>query len=364
MGRPPCCDKVGVKKGPWTPEEDIMLVTYVQEHGPGNWRSVPTNTGLRRCSKSCRLRWTNYLRPGIKRGNFTDQEEKMIIQLQALLGNKWAAIASYLPERTDNDIKNFWNTHLKKKLKKLQSGSSDNSTISSTKNGFSSSSAISKGQWERRLQTDIKTAKQALQDALTLDGSKPSPVLPDSCTSPDLNPGKPGNNNGLSSSSCTTYASSCENIARLLQGWVKTPSSSSVKSEQSKSSSTQHSFYNAAATATTPADCTSSDETPSAESKTGIDLTEAFESLFGFQSLVESSTSSEFSPASGSPEASIFQDESKPDLVGVGVQEHQNPQQIPPFSMLEKWLLDEGAIQAKLDLANFPFEEESASLFQ
>ncbi|CAI0453397.1 unnamed protein product [Linum tenue] len=89
MGRPPCCDKGGVKKGPWTPEEDILLVSYVQEHGPGNWRAVPTHTGLLRCSKSCRLRWTNYLRPGIKRGNFTDHEEKMIIHLQALLGNRY-----------------------------------------------------------------------------------------------------------------------------------------------------------------------------------------------------------------------------------------------------------------------------------
>ncbi|KAB1994699.1 hypothetical protein ES319_D13G115400v1 [Gossypium barbadense] len=120
MGRSPCCDKVGIKKGPWTPEEDILLVSYVQEHGPGNWRLVPTNTGLQRCSKSCRLRWTNYLRPGIKRGNFTPHEEGMIIHLQALLGNKWAAIASYLPQRTDNDVKNYWNTHLKKKLKKFQ----------------------------------------------------------------------------------------------------------------------------------------------------------------------------------------------------------------------------------------------------
>ncbi|KAJ6811958.1 myb-related protein 306-like [Iris pallida] len=140
MGRPPCCDKVGVKKGPWTPEEDILLVSYIQDHGPGNWRAVPTNTGLLRCSKSCRLRWTNYLRPGIRRGNFTDHEEKLIIHLQALLGNRWAAIASYLPERTDNDIKNYWNTHLHKKLKKLEA------------NGVSSSSShqpISKGQWER-----------------------------------------------------------------------------------------------------------------------------------------------------------------------------------------------------------------------
>ncbi|CAI9754772.1 unnamed protein product [Fraxinus pennsylvanica] len=133
MGRPPCCEKVGIKKGPWTPEEDIILVSYIQEHGPGNWRSVPINTGLLRCSKSCRLRWTNYLRPGIKRGNFTPHEEGMIIHLQALLGNKWAAIASYLPQRTDNDIKNYWNTHLKKKISKFHSTldpqTASNSTI-------------------------------------------------------------------------------------------------------------------------------------------------------------------------------------------------------------------------------------------
>ncbi|RLM69525.1 transcription factor MYB30-like [Panicum miliaceum] len=81
--------------------------------------------GLMRCSKSCRLRWTNYLRPGIKRGNFTPHEEGIIIHLQALLGNKWAAIASYLPQRTDNDIKNYWNTHLKKKVKRLQQPAGD-----------------------------------------------------------------------------------------------------------------------------------------------------------------------------------------------------------------------------------------------
>ncbi|KAH7833261.1 hypothetical protein Vadar_004572 [Vaccinium darrowii] len=163
MGRPPCCDKEGVKKGSWTPEEDISLVSYIQEHGPGNWRSVPTNTGLLRCSKSCRLRWTNYLRPGIKRGNFSDCEEKMIIHLQALLGNRWAAIASYLPQRTDNDIKNYWNTHLKKKLKKLQGQDGHNEEeISSS----SSSKSITKSQWERRLQTDIHMAKKALYEAL------------------------------------------------------------------------------------------------------------------------------------------------------------------------------------------------------
>ena len=159
MGRPPCCDKEGVKKGPWTPEEDLVLVSYVQEHGPGNWRAVPTRTGLMRCSKSCRLRWTNYLRPGIKRGNFTDQEEKLIVHLQALLGNRWAAIASYLPERTDNDIKNYWNTHLKRKL---QAGGD-----AAAKPAAQRPASSSKGQWERRLQTDINMARRALREALT-----------------------------------------------------------------------------------------------------------------------------------------------------------------------------------------------------
>jgi transcription factor MYB, plant len=105
-----------MKKGPWMPEEDLVLVSYIHEHGPTKWRNVAASTGLMRCSKSCRLRWTNYLRPGIRRGNFTPREERVIVHLHSLLGNRWAAIASHLPQRTDNDIKNYWNTHLKKKL--------------------------------------------------------------------------------------------------------------------------------------------------------------------------------------------------------------------------------------------------------
>ena len=100
MGRPPCCDKVGIKKGPWTPEEDIILVSYIQEHGPGNWRSVPINTGLMRCSKSCRLRWTNHLRPNLKKGSFSPDEEILIAQLHAQLGNKWARMAAHVRQHT------------------------------------------------------------------------------------------------------------------------------------------------------------------------------------------------------------------------------------------------------------------------
>ncbi|XP_057951852.1 transcription factor MYB16-like [Malania oleifera] len=119
MGRSPCCDQNGLKKGAWTPEEDHKLLACIQEHGHGCWRSIPHKAGLQRSGKSCRLRWINYLRPDIKRGKFSLEEEQTIIQLHALLGNKWSAIASHLPKRTDNEIKNYWNTHLKKRLSKI-----------------------------------------------------------------------------------------------------------------------------------------------------------------------------------------------------------------------------------------------------
>ncbi|CAF1711025.1 BnaC03g64160D [Brassica napus] len=119
MGRSPCCEKNGLKKGPWTSEEDQKLLDYIKKHGYGNWRTLPKNAGLQRCGKSCRLRWTNYLRPDIKRGRFSFEEEETIIQLHSFLGNKWSAIAARLPGRTDNEIKNFWNTHIRKKLLRM-----------------------------------------------------------------------------------------------------------------------------------------------------------------------------------------------------------------------------------------------------
>ncbi|XP_066319437.1 MYB-like transcription factor ODO1 [Miscanthus floridulus] len=119
MGRQPCCEKVGLKKGPWTAEEDQKLVTFLLSHGRCCWRLVPKLAGLLRCGKSCRLRWTNYLRPDLKRGLLSEEEEALVIDLHAQLGNRWSKIAARLPGRTDNEIKNHWNTHIKKKLKKM-----------------------------------------------------------------------------------------------------------------------------------------------------------------------------------------------------------------------------------------------------
>ncbi|KAM0827990.1 hypothetical protein ACQ4PT_067838 [Festuca glaucescens] len=122
MGRSPCCcHDTGVKKGPWTEEEDKALVEHIQKRGGhvGSWRGLPKASGLNRCGKSCRLRWTNYLRPDIKRGNFSDDEERLIISLHAALGNKWSTIATQLEGRTDNEIKNYWNTHIRKKFLRM-----------------------------------------------------------------------------------------------------------------------------------------------------------------------------------------------------------------------------------------------------
>ncbi|KAI3441217.1 L-ascorbate peroxidase [Psidium guajava] len=116
MGRSPCCEKAHTNKGAWTKEEDERLIAYIRAHGEGCWRSLPKAAGLLRCGKSCRLRWINYLRPDLKRGNFTEEEDELIIKLHSLLGNKWSLIAGRLPGRTDNEIKNYWNTHIRRKL--------------------------------------------------------------------------------------------------------------------------------------------------------------------------------------------------------------------------------------------------------
>ncbi|PIN24919.1 Transcription factor, Myb superfamily [Handroanthus impetiginosus] len=104
-----------LKKGPWTSAEDAILVAYVTKHGEGNWNAVHKRTGLARCGKSCRLRWANHLRPDLKKVPISQEEEDLIVKLHAKMGNKWARMAAELPGRTDNEIKNFWNTRIKRK---------------------------------------------------------------------------------------------------------------------------------------------------------------------------------------------------------------------------------------------------------
>ncbi|CAM6027251.1 unnamed protein product [Sphagnum balticum] len=116
MSRVAIADRDDLKRGAWTAEEDEKLRAYVGSHGTGHWRSVGRKAGLQRCGKSCRLRWTNYLRPNIRHGSFTPYEEDLIVKLHSSLGSRWSLIAARMPGRTDNDIKSHWNTRLKKKL--------------------------------------------------------------------------------------------------------------------------------------------------------------------------------------------------------------------------------------------------------
>ncbi|KAK4279135.1 hypothetical protein QN277_016888 [Acacia crassicarpa] len=113
-------DEMGIRKGPWTVEEDAILVNYITIHGEGRWNSVARSAGLKRTGRSCRLRWLNYLRPDVRRGNITLQEQIVILDLHSRWGNRWSKIAQHLPGRTDNEIKNYWRTRVTKQAKQLK----------------------------------------------------------------------------------------------------------------------------------------------------------------------------------------------------------------------------------------------------
>ncbi|XP_062230631.1 transcription factor MYB108-like [Phragmites australis] len=113
-------DEGDLRRGPWTVEEDVLLVNYVANHGEGRWNSLARSAGLKRTGKSCRLRWLNYLRPDVRRGNITAEEQLLILELHSRWGNRWSKIAQHLPGRTDNEIKNYWRTRVQKHAKQLR----------------------------------------------------------------------------------------------------------------------------------------------------------------------------------------------------------------------------------------------------
>ncbi|XP_021757016.1 transcription factor MYB108-like [Chenopodium quinoa] len=113
-------DELDLRRGPWTVEEDLALINYIATHGEGRWNSLARCAGLKRTGKSCRLRWLNYLRPDVRRGNITLEEQLLILELHSRWGNRWSKIAQYLPGRTDNEIKNYWRTRVQKHAKQLK----------------------------------------------------------------------------------------------------------------------------------------------------------------------------------------------------------------------------------------------------
>ncbi|KAM7472052.1 hypothetical protein LguiA_010235 [Lonicera macranthoides] len=131
-GRRRVYDEMGeIKKGPWKAEEDEVLINHVKKYGPRDWSSIRSKGLLQRTGKSCRLRWVNKLHPNLKNGvKFSAEEERIVIELQAQFGNKWARIATYLPGRTDNDVKNFWSSRQKRLARILQTPAAPSTTKS------------------------------------------------------------------------------------------------------------------------------------------------------------------------------------------------------------------------------------------
>ncbi|RZC17033.1 transcription factor MYB35-like [Glycine soja] len=183
MVRSPC-EKINVKRGVWTTEEDTKKLAFGSKHRSGNWTSVPKKSRLKRCGKSCRLRWTNYPRPDLKDDNFTTQKD-LIMKLHAAIGSRWSIVAQQLPGRTDNDVKNYWNTKLKKKLSQMGIDPVTHKPFSKLISDYGNIGGCQKPS------TPITSTNKDFKDAMML-GSDPRQTLPQGFTNindqPKLSP--------------------------------------------------------------------------------------------------------------------------------------------------------------------------------
>nr|QGP72571.1 MYB transcription factor 24 [Vitis davidii] len=172
-------EEIELRRGPWTLEEDTLLIHYIACHGEGRWNLLAKCAGLKRTGKSCRLRWLNYLKPDIKRGNLTPQEQLLILELHSKWGNRWSRIAQHLPGRTDNEIKNYWSTRVQKQARQLKIESDSKRFIDAVRRF-----------WMPRLLQKMEQASTSstAADAVTTDTTNTTTVNSQSSTIPALLP--------------------------------------------------------------------------------------------------------------------------------------------------------------------------------
>ncbi|XP_075521257.1 transcription factor MYB62-like [Primulina tabacum] len=179
-----------IRRGPWSLEEDNLLIEYVTCHREGHWNSLAKCAGLKRTGKSCRLRWLNYLKPDIKRGNLTPHEQLLILELHSEWGNRWSKIAQHLPGRTDNEIKNYWRTRVQKQARQLKVDSNSKKFVEAIRK-FWKPRLLEKMKQESSDQTASPSSSISSLETQLFTGA-PTPVLDQALMQHSLYP-KPNN---------------------------------------------------------------------------------------------------------------------------------------------------------------------------